>query len=57
MCLLASSRLADSPVNHHRCAPAHHALVHMLLSVLPAEVLLLRPLPVLSTDMLLPGKR
>lgn len=57
MCLLTRSRLADRPVNHHRCSPAHHALLHMLLSVLPTEVLLLRPLPVLSTDMLLPGER
>lgn len=56
-CLLTCSRLADSPVNHHRCSPAHHAPLHVLLSMLPTEVLLLCPLPVLSTDVLLPGKR
>lgn len=50
-------RLADSAVDHPGRSPAHHALLHMLLSVLPTEVLLLRPLPLLSADMLLPRER
>lgn len=50
-------RLADGAVDHPGCSSAHHALLHMLLSVLPTEVLLLRPLPLLSADVLLPRER
>lgn len=50
-------RLADSAVDHLGRSSAHHALLHMLLSVLPTEVLLLRPLPLLSADVLLPRER
>lgn len=57
MIVLICSRLADGPVNHPGCSPAHHSPEHMLLSVLPAEVLLLRPLSLLSADMLLPRER
>lgn len=57
MHLLTCSRLADGAVNHPRGSPAHHAPLHMLLPVLPAEVLLLCPLPMLSAHMLLPRER
>lgn len=55
--LLTCRRLADSPVDHPWCSAAHHAPLHMLLPVLPSDLLLLCALPVLSTDMLLPGER
>ena len=54
---LTCSRLADRAADHPRLPPAHHPPLRLLLSVLPAEVLLLRPLPVLSSDLLLPGER
>lgn len=50
-------RLADRPADYHWFSPPPHDMLHMLLSVLPAEVLLLRPLPVLSSDLLLSGER
>lgn len=54
---VACSRLADRSADHHGRPPPHHALLHLLLSVLSAEVLLLRPLPLLPSDLLLPRKR
>lgn len=60
MCLtifLTSLRLANGVVHHHRNPPAHHALLHLLLPVLPSEMLLLCPLSLLPPTVLLSRKR
>lgn len=59
MCLtifLSSLRLANSVVHHHRNPPSHHALLHLLLPVLPSEMLLLCPLSLLPPTVLLSRK-
>lgn len=53
-CSVCCVRLADSAVDHVGSADAHHPAVRVLLSVLSAEVLLLRALPLLPADLLLP---
>lgn len=55
--LLFFCRLADGAVDHPGRSSAHDAPLHLLLSVLPAEVLLLRALPLLPADVLLPRER
>lgn len=55
--LFSCNRLADCPADYRGFSPPHHDVLHMLLSVLPAEVLLLHPLPVLSSDLLLSRER
>lgn len=54
--VLCSVRLVDGSPHHPRRADARHPLLYLLLSVLPAEVLLLRSLPLLPRDLLLPRK-
>lgn len=55
--VVCSFRLVDGSPHHPRCAGAHHPLLYLLLSVLPAEVLLLCALPLLPSNLLLPRER
>lgn len=54
---LSSLRLANSVVHNHRNPPPHPPLLHLLLPVLPSEMLLLCPLSLLPPTVLLSRKR
>lgn len=55
--LVSSHRLVNGAVHNHRRPASHHALLYLLLPVLPSEVLLLCSLSLLPTAMLLSRKR
>lgn len=54
LCFFVFFRLADCVLHYHRGPPPYPPIMYLLLPMLPSEVLLLCPLPMLPTNLLLP---